>query len=119
MEPFSYLLRAQVLAIMAVNVGHKGIKVLSVPDMAHISHILIGISKLVGIHTDPGQKHLADVCAVYKSQNLCQFLQRKIRIQQIVDGFSNTHLVEEIEKGQAGSTGDIGADGRLTHEEDL
>ena len=114
-----HILGAQVLAVMAVDVGDEGVKIPPVPDVADVSHILISIAEFVGVHPNPGQEDLADVGAVHKAQDFRQLFQGEIRVQQIVDGFSNTHFTQQVEEGQAGGAGDVGADGRFAHEKDF
>ena len=119
MEFFTDRPGMEILAVVPVYVGDKGVKLPSVPDMTDIAHLLIGIAESICVHADPGQKYLADMGAVHKSQDFCQFLQREVRIEQVVDRLSDAHLVEQIKERQPCGTGDIRTDGRFAHKKDL
>ena len=93
MELLRRALGRQVLRIVPVNIRYDLIGISCHPDIAYFIDILIRFPKIIGFHSDPGRKYLADVGAVHKSQNFRQFLHGQVGVKQEVDGFSHPHLI--------------------------
>ena len=101
------------------NIRYDLIGISCHPDIAYFIDILIRFPKIIGFHSDPGRKYLADVGAVHKSQDFRQLSMVRLVYSRKLMVFPTRISFNKSKKGQPGGLGDIGADGGLAHEEEL